>query len=341
LETNVIEYTQVETELNAKLIDIPIEFLAQQLTIFESNLFVELTIPEIVNYASSPQPKENAGQTLRKLQNHNSKLSRWIISTVLQTNSPKEQGSLCKKFCRLAKCLFQLKNYNACAKILEGLFDDSLRKIQKYQAKHFPNMWNNMTSLALIFSSVNEYDRFTAKTYYEYPPFIPFLDFGLARLQTVDSKFSTFISKKDGHIDFSKMRILGSAFASTGFCIPDAYNFSIYNVDPSVQQLIDQLNPLSSGEILNLVEYSTAKMSQTILEMELAERDAEINAIKEQLKKHEEETDRVVQELNLEQLIDDDTPAPITQAQLKQLITLLAFGKASQHKKRHRIKSIV
>ena len=132
-----LEVLQVQVKLIVtiiRLIDIPIEFLAQQLTIFESNLFVELTIPEIVNYASSPQPKENAGQTLRKLQNHNSKLSRWIISTVLQTNSPKEQGSLCKKFCRLAKCLFQLKNYNACAKILEGLFDDSLRKIQKYQA---------------------------------------------------------------------------------------------------------------------------------------------------------------------------------------------------------------
>lgn len=67
-------------------------------------------------------------------------------------------------------------------------------------------------------------------------------------------------------------------------------------------------------------------MAQAVLEMEIVERDIEINQLKQQLAKMEAEKSNIIEELNLDKntFRTDESISSVTPAQLRELLTLLA-----------------
>ena len=123
-----LDITFIGVYFTFSLIELDNEEIAQQLTIAEVKLFELVTQRELMNYVWGAKEKISAVQNIL---NHNSKITRWVITSILQAPSIKEKVFYYKKLYRLAKRLFDLKNYNACGTIIEGLIDISVQSIQE------------------------------------------------------------------------------------------------------------------------------------------------------------------------------------------------------------------
>ena len=166
-------------------------------------------------------------------------------------------------------------------------------------------------------------------------------------LQSISEK-PTYKDKKIGKIDFTKMSEFRDCFLKSGFCVPKSYDFTAsILIDPSIQNLISQvfflisllytgfciyvyfkkLNPLSFEELNSIsISREPVRMAQAVLEMEIVERDIEINQLKQQLAKMEAEKSNIIEELNLDKntFRTDESISSVTPAQLRELLTLLA-----------------
>lgn len=76
-------------------------------------------------------------------------------------------------------------------------------------------------------------------------------------------------------------------------------------------------------------------MTQAVLEMEITEREIEIQQLKQQLKRIDIERNRIIEELNLDKdtLKSNENISFVTASQLRNLISLLAHERTQNRRK--------
>ena len=117
-----------------ELIQLDSEEIANQLTIMHANTLTKISKRELLNYVWG---KSDTSPNVDSLKEKNDILTRWVITTLLESATVKEQASCYKKFYRLAKRLYEMRNYNGCSLILDGLLDVSIQSLQELKEVSF------------------------------------------------------------------------------------------------------------------------------------------------------------------------------------------------------------
>ncbi|KAH8114731.1 ras GEF [Phellopilus nigrolimitatus] len=97
------------------------EELARQLTLKESDLYLQLTSPEVVNFFVHPGTDPEADKKLKLQRDFSSNVKRWATYSVLKRNNPAKRARTFAFFARLAKVCIRLRNYSSAHSIYNGL----------------------------------------------------------------------------------------------------------------------------------------------------------------------------------------------------------------------------
>lgn len=321
-----------------ELIECEVEDIALQLTVAAALLFSKINKRELMSFLRGDE-----GDGLDAVANvnaYNSKLVRWTITLILNASNPKTQLHLYKKLYRVARRLFELSNYNDCSSVLEGLLDVSVQSLQGLQEMLSQKIIQKIRKLAIIFSPLSDYARFRALPSKE-GHMIPFMEYELQRLLRIEHELPSFLPQSSADspplLNLQKMVTLWKAVESSTLCRASLVDFtsSIF-IDHSLQKLIREINPLEYEELNKLsISQEPTRNVRSVLEMEIAERDAEIEELQEQNQRHERERLQVVRDLGLDpttlQPSHSLTPANINQEQLHLLLSLLASERAKNN----------
>ena len=108
--------------------------IAQQITVAQSLEFMQIIGKE---YIQMWENKQDKAENIFKIGKDNDKITRWVISAILQAKNVKEQVNYYKKFSRVAKYCFDIRNYSGCAAVVYALIHPSVQCIQRLREVPF------------------------------------------------------------------------------------------------------------------------------------------------------------------------------------------------------------
>ena len=234
----------------------------------------------------------------------------------------------------------------------------SVQSLQGLQELLSQRIIQKIRKLAIIFSPLSDYARFRELPSKE-GHLIPFMEYELQRLLRVEHESPSFLPQSNDNapplLNLQKMVALWKAVGGSSLCRASLvdYTTSIL-IDPSLQKLIHevripifrmaarvhptnyicvQVNPLDYDELNKLsIAQEPTRNVRSVLEMEIAERDAEIEELRGQQERHERDKLQVARDLGLDLTTLRPsrplTPAVINQEQLDVLLSLLATERA-------------
>lgn len=136
-----------------------------------------------------PKLKHRAPNVL-KISNQFNKLSNWsAVQLVTCANLP-QRKNLYKRLVKLAKCLFQLNNFNSCNAIFSGLQNSSIIRLSQTlptQGEEFLFMKH----LSVIFDTSKSSKNIREHLHKSAPPLVPFLGMYLTDLTFIDTGSDT------------------------------------------------------------------------------------------------------------------------------------------------------
>ena len=177
------------------LLDFKSAELAEQMTLFDNELFVKIEPAELLHWAR--EQKEEQISNLNKFTEHFNKMSYWTRSRLVEQQDPKERERLFAKFLKVMKHLRKLNNYNSYLALLSALDSAPVRRLD--WSRHLVEVLNEYSALIDSSSSFRAYRQALDETQ---PPSIPYIGLILQDLTFVHIGNNDFLP--DGRVNFAK-----------------------------------------------------------------------------------------------------------------------------------------
>ena len=182
---NSIDQQRIYPEEEYTFTTLPTEQFAQQLTLYEYELFKSIEAKELLGNAWTKKDKEIRSPNLCKLVDHFNAVTNWVSMTILNETNIKQRVSIIKKFICIAEELLRLNNYNGLFEFYSGLnaIVISRLKMTWEQVGTFVNKLKSFDKVALPMKSYQAY-RAEIKAHQNYPC-IPFFGVYLQDLMLI------------------------------------------------------------------------------------------------------------------------------------------------------------
>lgn len=177
------------------LLDFKSAELAEQMTLFDNELFVKIEPAELLHWAR--EQKEEQIPNLNKFTEHFNKMSYWTRSRLVEQSDAKERERLFAKFLKVMKHLRKLNNYNSYLALLSALDSAPIRRLE--WSRHLVDVLNEYSALIDSSSSFRAYRQALDETQ---PPSIPYIGLILQDLTFVHIGNNDFLP--DGKVNFAK-----------------------------------------------------------------------------------------------------------------------------------------
>ncbi|XP_046735450.1 guanine nucleotide-releasing factor 2 isoform X2 [Diprion similis] len=179
----------------SSLLDFKSEQIAEQMTLLDAELFINIEIPEVLIWAQ--EQNEERSPNLTRFTEHFNKMSYWARSRILEQNEPKDREKYVVKFIKIMKHLRKINNFNSYLALLSALDSAPIRRLE--WQKHITEGLKEYCALIDSSSSFRAYRQALAETQ---PPCIPYIGLVLQDLTFVHIGNSDLLP--DGTINFSK-----------------------------------------------------------------------------------------------------------------------------------------
>lgn len=148
------------------LLDFKSEHLAEQMTLFDNELFVKIEAAELLLWSREQIEEPN----LNKFTEHFNKMSYWARSRIIEENEPKEREKIAWKFIKIMKHLRKMNNFNSYLALLSALDSAPIRRLD--WPKSITETFNEFSNLIDPSSSFRIYRQILEETE---PPSIPYI----------------------------------------------------------------------------------------------------------------------------------------------------------------------
>ncbi|XP_066595509.1 guanine nucleotide-releasing factor 2-like isoform X3 [Prorops nasuta] len=186
------------TTKQASLLDFKSEYIAEQMTLLDADLFMKIEIPEVLVWAQ--EQNEERSPNLTRFTEHFNKMSYWARSRILEhrlENEAKDREKYVMKFIKIMKHLRKINNFNSYLALLSALDSAPIRRLE--WQKHITEGLKEYCALIDSSSSFRAYRQALAETQ---PPCIPYIGLVLQDLTFVHIGNNDLL--QDGTINFSK-----------------------------------------------------------------------------------------------------------------------------------------
>jgi len=236
--------------LPTSLTSIRSALLAEQLTIIEFEYYQQLRVSEFLKLRWDTDPKRARG--IKQLTDHYNEMGLWVATEVLLCPTPKGQAKVISRFIRVARKLFEMRNYASCAQILSGV---SHRAVQRLKRMNKLLDWKTMETYEKLndyFDPVSGYANYRNKLSHEFPS-IPFLVVYLRTLTLIEEGNPKTLDQQGKQINLSRMVMTAESIDSLHLGNAKAMAYNLEPVD-SVQLFLRQVKNLQEDKLFQLSE---------------------------------------------------------------------------------------
>lgn len=152
----------------SSLLDFKSEQIAEQMTLLDAELFINIEIPEVLIWAQ--EQNEERSPNLTRFTEHFNKMSYWARSRILEQNEPKDREKYVVKFIKIMKHLRKINNFNSYLALLSALDSAPIRRLE--WQKQITEGLKEYCALIDSSSSFRAYRQALAETQ---PPCIPYM----------------------------------------------------------------------------------------------------------------------------------------------------------------------
>jgi hypothetical protein len=168
---------------NFRLFDVDTKVLAEQLTVHTQRLFLECRTSEFLQLNWVSPYRQHKAPNICTMIEMARKVSKWVTSTILESNTADNRVEILKKFIHLASELQNLNNVNTLVQVMTGLNNASVQQ-----------SWQQLDSLTrekfkdlyYFVSSTTNYKVMRDAINHMSPPLIPNLDLYLTDLTFIE-----------------------------------------------------------------------------------------------------------------------------------------------------------
>ncbi|KAI5117450.1 hypothetical protein M0805_005827 [Coniferiporia weirii] len=184
------------------------EELAHQLTLKESDMYLQLNSAEVVNCFVHPGADPKAEAKLRHQREFSSNLKRWATYSVLKRNNPAKRAKTFAFFARLAKFCLRLRNYSSAHSIYNGLESIHIDALALTKAELSAKGKRTMNLLAKFFSENKDISMHSSAM-----PTVPVMATYAGKLQRLkEVKASMYTASKiDGSVQLINISLFRGA----------------------------------------------------------------------------------------------------------------------------------
>ena len=224
------------------VLDIPPETLAEQITLFEHELFRQIQPTEFLGLCWAKRRKE--APNIMRLINWSNRMIRWLSTIIVTEPTLKKRVAICRLAIDTAAYCKKLHNFNAIVEIMGGLNSHPSYRLRKTWSAIGKPYEAKLADLAALTSS----DRNSA-VLREYiasvpPPTLPYLGLFLTDLTFIEDGIPDLTF--DGLINFDKRRFVATMIEKVILYQNDHYTIP---KDPSVQEFVKTATVLTETEL--------------------------------------------------------------------------------------------
>ena len=167
-----LDIENVEEEYSISTL--PTEQFAQQLTLYEYELFKAIEAKELLGNAWTKKDKEIRSPNLCILVDHFNAVTNWVISSILNESNVKSRAQIVKKFISIGVELLRLNNYNGVFELFSGLNATPIGRLKLTWAEvgKFAGEMKKLSEVTVPMKSYQAY-RAEIKAHHNFPC-IPF-----------------------------------------------------------------------------------------------------------------------------------------------------------------------
>ncbi|EKE38185.1 hypothetical protein ENUP19_0047G0114 [Entamoeba nuttalli] len=153
---------------------LPTEQFAQQLTLYEYELFKSIEAKEMLGNAWTKSDKTERSPNLCALIDHFNSITNWVISTIVDESNIKQRATIIKKFISIGEEMLRLNNYNGVFEMFSGLNSTPVGRL-KLTWEEVGNFSKKMKALERVTIPTGSYQAYRAdiKSHQSFPC-IPF-----------------------------------------------------------------------------------------------------------------------------------------------------------------------
>jgi len=160
-------YAYIGTNNNNKktlrLIDVPPEDLAAQLTLIDLPIFKSITRDELQRNSSDTTRRhgQSSCPNVMAMKRQFNQLTFWVVDQILRQSSPRQRANSISYFVKTAKNLHQLNNLHSANAIVSALLISSIYRLEKTWHcfnKKYPKDRTQFDKLHELFSDTNNYE---------------------------------------------------------------------------------------------------------------------------------------------------------------------------------------
>jgi len=211
-----------------EFLDIPLEALAQQMTLLEQKYFFRLKLRELANRAWTKPDAAKLSPNVHKMIEHFNQNSYWVATTVVLVPGwgqvgPKQRAQFIARFIQLMEVFAQYQNYNGILQIYSALNMSCVERLKKAWSFVPQKYIDKMKEYGQLVSNANNYRLYREKIEFVEPPAIPLQEVLLRDLFFIDDRNENVL--ENGWINFSKMVMLGKVYEQIRRFQKVPYNF--------------------------------------------------------------------------------------------------------------------
>jgi hypothetical protein len=223
----------------------PAEF-AQQLTLYEHNLFAQLTCQELLHqrFSKNDYPTPN----ILRLSSHFNQIPGWLWKEILSYHDVETRAEAIRRTILISLHLYQLKNFNGLMEFLAALNSTCITRLRKTWQLIEPGLIQAADDLCAF--TFKNYSVFRRELQIRSPPLIPFIGMFLTDLTFLEDGNPNFV---DGKINF------GNKFTRISDAInlllkPQNYTYQFSVEETFWEWLSTNIDGLSDTESFELSE---------------------------------------------------------------------------------------
>ncbi|PRP85293.1 rasGEF domain-containing protein [Planoprotostelium fungivorum] len=215
------------------LLDIPAVEIARQMTIIEYNMFRMIRPQECL----SIKEKEKYSPNLTHVTQRFNRISLWVQTEILRPCDVKIGGLVISRFIEIAKCCFDLNNYNTTFQILSGLNSTPIYRLKRTWAEVSPQWTQIYQDMHAILSPDKSYKSYRDRLHTLQPPCVPYLGVYLTDLVMVEEGNTTWMEA--GIVNFEKCNMFYRIIREIMMYQQTGYNLES---EPSLREYLMSVN---------------------------------------------------------------------------------------------------
>eukprot|EP00013_Stygamoeba_regulata_P005697 CAMPEP_0177640058 /NCGR_PEP_ID=MMETSP0447-20121125/6346_1 /TAXON_ID=0 /ORGANISM="Stygamoeba regulata, Strain BSH-02190019" /LENGTH=729 /DNA_ID=CAMNT_0019142115 /DNA_START=140 /DNA_END=2329 /DNA_ORIENTATION=+ len=208
LESNIRADSSLQKNINPHeyLLTLTPRQLAEQLSLFEMDIYRQIQPIELLNLAWSKDKLKHRAPNVTQMVNNFNLLSGWVATVILDSPGLKNRGRIYEKMINLGKALRACNNFNTLLAVIAGVNSAAVRRLKWTKERQSKAQIAAYEELQATMSSDQNYSaqREVIKT--SDPPLLPYLGVYLTDLTFIEDGNNDMT--KTGLINFNKRRLV-------------------------------------------------------------------------------------------------------------------------------------